>query len=79
MNPRCDKCRWWVRIPTPNYEQGGICKRFPPQVVISSTGMPLSLFPRTLPEDWCGQYAATDYVLYGYECQEFVQVNRPGL
>ena len=48
----CWNCAWWVAPEVDN--QPGDCRRFPP-VSSHGTGDMFKNFPKTRPEDWCGE------------------------
>jgi hypothetical protein len=49
----CATCRCWVAEPGAG---AGLCKRFPPVVVVVADEL-ASAYPSTTPDDICGEYA----------------------
>lgn len=56
--PRCDGCRFWTAITCPEYHGQGWCNRFPPVPLCINPGCPpVSEYPITDPDDWCGEFS----------------------
>lgn len=58
-DPVCSACHYFTSAD----EKGGICRRYPPQVLIVPGQLvgqfqPANLFPAVSKNHWCGEYAA---------------------
>jgi len=49
----CRRCQFWEPL---GDEPWGLCKRFPPQIILTTADEVLSGFPRTQPSSWCGEF-----------------------
>lgn len=52
----CQTCTHYL----PDSEESGLCRRFPPVVVLTPTGDLLSAFPRMQPVGACGEHKPKD-------------------
>jgi hypothetical protein len=50
----CQNCRFWKVFQLDEWE--GTCRRFPPEVFLSSDGVYDFRQPTTQEDDWCGAY-----------------------
>jgi len=49
----CSKCRFWQRDGA-----DGLCRFHPPRnVILKMQGGEVLMWPKTNPDDWCGQYS----------------------
>lgn len=58
LDPSCPSCRYYEAL-DPKRTQGkvlGLCKRYPPTVVIDSDGDPASVWPLVKDTNLCGEF-----------------------
>lgn len=52
---RCDQCRWFWRKDDSAPDEGGSCRRYPPQMMALDDDV-VSIFPSVLPAIACGEF-----------------------
>ena len=58
MPDRCNQCRMFWRAEDAAIDEGGICRRYPPQALVNpSDGGVFTLYPHVNPATWCGEFS----------------------